>query len=352
MKAFKKDVALIDAHYEGRKPFYGELHDHTSCGDGKNTLAQWKTGMEALGMDFATIVDHRQVEHMYHRDFIDGMFLGGTEPGTWITDMPDDTGRMHYNMIFADPEPLEELLLEFPEYEFGGNITDRFKYPRFTRERFTRLVQTVLAKGGFFVHPHPTSLMASDNPVDYWFADGTGLEVIYAYHETRDGERTRKNYKLWTDLLAAGKRVFATSGCDEHHMPSDKALSTVYARRRCSRSYLEQLRKGDFVAGPVGIRMCVGDTVMGGKCSFAGKRLVLKIGDFHRCVYDAGHTYRLDLYAGAKRVFKKDITCYEDTYFAFHAKEDVPFYRAEVWDTTLNSRIALGNPIWNAEQSF
>lgn len=346
MKAFKKDIARIDALYAGRKPFYGELHDHSACGDGKNTLAQWKTGMEALGIDFATIVDHRQVEHMYHRDFIDGMFLGGTEPGTRITDMPEETGRMHYNMLFADPKPLEQLLLEFPEYGFEGNVTDRFKYPRFTRERFTLLVQRVLDKGGFFVHPHPCSLMESDDPVDYWFADNTGLEVIYAYRDTRDGEKTQKNYAIWLGLLAAGKYVFATSGCDEHRMPSDKALSTVYAYRRTSQSYLDQLRKGDFVAGPVGIRMCVGDTVMGGKCAFEGQRLVLKVGDFHRCVYDANHTYRVDLFAGSKRVFKKEITCYEDAYFAFNAK-DVPFYRVEVWDVTLNSRLALGNPIWN-----
>jgi hypothetical protein len=346
MRAFKKDIARIDAVYAGRKPFYGELHDHSSCGDGKNTLAQWRTGMEALGMDFATIVDHRQVEHMYHRDFIDGLFLGGTEPGGRISDMGEDRGRLHYNMLFADPKPLEELLLEFPEYEFGGNITDRFKYPGFTRERFVKLVKTVQEKGGFFVHPHPSSLPFSEDPVDYYFADHTGLEVIYAYRDTRDGEKTRKNYAIWMGLLNAGKRVFATSGCDEHHMPSDKALSTVYAFRRSSQSYLDQLRKGDFVAGPVGIRMCMDDTPMGGSCSFEGKRLVLKIGDFHRCVYDANHTYRVDLFAGSKRVFKKEITCYENHYFAFHAK-DVPFYRAEVWDVTLNSRLALGNPIWN-----
>lgn len=347
MKACKKDVALIEALYGGRKPFYGELHDHSACGDGKRSLTQWKAGMEALGIDFATIVDHRQVEHMYHRDFIDGLFLGGTEPATRIVDMPDGTGKMHYNMLFADPEPLEQLLLEFPEYEFGGNVTDRFQYPRFTRQRFTKLVEGVLDKGGFFVHPHPSSMMISDDPVDYWFADDTGLEVIYAYRDTRDGERTQANYKIWTGILAAGKRVFATAGCDEHDMPTDKALSTIYALRRTSQSYLDQLRKGDFVAGPVGIRMCVGDTVMGGRCSFNGQRLVLKIGDFHRSVYDANHTYRVDLFAGSKRVFKQEINCYQDAYFAFNAKEEVPFYRAEVWDVTLNSRIAIGNPIWN-----
>ena len=147
-------------------------------------------------------------------------------------------------------------------------------------------------------------------------------------------------------MLDAGKKVYATCGCDEHKRPSDKALSTIYAYRRKSQCYLDQLRKGDFTAGPVGIRMCVGDTLMGGTTSFAGNRLVLKVGDFHRCVYDANHTYRVILFAGNKRVFSQKITCTEDYYFAFNTKEDVPFYRAEVWDETLKSRIALGNPIW------
>lgn len=31
MKAFKKDIANIDRLYEGRKPFYGELHDHSAA---------------------------------------------------------------------------------------------------------------------------------------------------------------------------------------------------------------------------------------------------------------------------------------------------------------------------------
>ena len=152
-----EDVLKLNGLYAGLQPYYGELHDHAATGgtsDGAQTLDVWKSELNRLNMDFATIVDHRQVEHMYHPDFIDGLFLGGTEPGTRITDMPDDTGRMHYNMLFADPEPLVELLLEFPEYQYGGNITDRFKYPGFTRERFTKLVETVLAKGGFYAELH------------------------------------------------------------------------------------------------------------------------------------------------------------------------------------------------------
>lgn len=347
MKAFRKDIAKIDSLYQSRQPFYGELHDHSACGDGKNTLAEWKDGLEALHMDFATIVDHHQVEHMYHPDFTDGIFLGGTEPGTTITDMTATRPRLHYNMIFVDPKPLEQLVTEFEEYEFTGGPEGRFGYPKFTRQRFTQLVHRVRELGGFFVHPHPKQLMESENALDYWFADRTGLEVLYTYHQDRDGSNTADNYKLWTKLLELGKRVWATAGNDEHHMPSDKALTTVYAEKRSSAAYLEHLRNGDFVAGPVGIQMCIGDTTMGGKCNFDGQRLVLRIGDFHSSVLDATHTYRVILYAGKYRVARCDFSCEEDRYFAWNVKSNVPFYRAEVWDMTLKSRIAIGNPIWN-----
>ena len=56
-------------HYEGRRVFHGEMHDHSASGgtsDGKCPLSTWRTEMARLKMDFAAILDHRQVRHMYH----------------------------------------------------------------------------------------------------------------------------------------------------------------------------------------------------------------------------------------------------------------------------------------------
>lgn len=106
--------------------------------------------------------------------------------------------------------------------------------------------------------------MKSDNPLDYWFRDETGIEVFYTFRDEPGGERSRSNYKLWTTLLGLGKRLFATAGNNEHNIPSDKALTTIYASEKQSTAYVQQLRRGDFACGGVGIRMCVGDTPMGG----------------------------------------------------------------------------------------
>ena len=333
--------------YKGRLVYHGELHDHSNSGgtsDGKQTLSFWKERLAELKMDFAAILDHRQVRHMYLPEWEDGLFIAGTEPGTTILDSRATVKDVHYNMLFQHRDELEKLLLEFPQYEFEGGIEGHFKYPKFTRESFGELIDAVRVHGGHFVHPHPKQLMVSDDPLAYWFRDETGIEVFYGNLANR---HTANNYALWTDLLAAGKRVWACAGGDGHKCCADTALTTIYAEDYADAAYLPHLRVGDFVCGPVGIRMCVGDTLMGGRAPLAGGRLVLSVSDFHRSVKFTDHEYRVDLLTDSGVVYSRPVSCEEPNYIAIDTKE-AAFYRAEVFDVTRGLRIAIGNPIWNA----
>lgn len=350
MNATQQDLLQLDRLYAGRKPYYGELHDHSNSGvrgDGHNSLTEWKAELNRLNMDFATLVDHRQVMHMLLPEWDDTVFIGGSEPGTVIQDSKAEEPSMHYNMIFYEPAQLEAVLAEFPEYKFNQVRENEFVYPRFDTARFRELIAFIKEIGGFFVHPHPKQLLRSDDPLDYWFADETGLEVFYTCHEEQGGEKSEANYKLWTDLLALGKRVFATAGNDEHRRPTTKALTTIFSPEKHSRAYVHQLRKGDFVCGGVGIRMCVGETAMGGVTDFAGKRLVISVGDFHESLRMPGHSYRLKLLDDAGLVSSRPIDPAQTQYFAIDPNPSRKFYRAEVWDETRDIPIALGNPIWN-----
>ena len=300
--------------------------------------------MEALEIDFAAILDHHQVRHMYLPEWEDGVFLGGTEPGLHhIVDIPVEKNGLHYNMLFEGPKPLEEVLAQFEEFQFEGGPEGLFKYPDFTKARFCELIRAVFERGGFFVYPHPKQVAQSDDPLHYWFCDGIAMEVFYV---SMDSEYTKENYKLWTDLLALGKRVWASAGCDLHACAHDTALTTLYAEEKKNASYLSHLREGDFVCGPVGIRMCMGDTKMGGSCPF-GDRLILSVGDFHRSVKDPYHTYRVDILDDTGLVASREIGCGDTSYVAIDTDKTRKFYRAEVFDTTRNLRIAIGNPIWN-----
>ena len=346
MKATEKDRMHLEELYKNRNVYQGELHDHAATGgtsDGECTLTQWRAKMEELHMDFAAILDHRQVRHMYLPEWEDGLFIGATEPGTFISDSKAEYNEMHYNILLEKPEDLESLLDEFPEYQFTGGIEGHFEYPDFTIERFNEIINAVKARGGLFVHPHPKQLMRSDDPCDYWFQDETGIEVIY---RALDAKYTPPNYELWTGLLAAGKRVWACAGGDRHTCIDDCALTTIYAEERTSRSFLKHLSKGDFVCGPVGIRMCIGDTKMGGKCCFDNGRLVCSIGDFHRSVYLADHKYRVDILTDKGVIYSREISCEESAWIAMDT-QDCDFYRVEMIDETRDLRIAIGNPIWN-----
>lgn len=347
MIASEKEMQHLNALYGDRKPFYGELHDHAKTGgtsDGGRTLDHWLGAMEALKLDFAAILDHRQVRHMYLPQWQDGTFIGGTEPGTYISDSKAEEKSMHYNMLFENAAPLEDLLTAFEEYEFTGGPEGHFVYPQFTTDRFRQLIAFVKEKGGFFVYPHPKQLMRSEDPIDYWFCDETGIEVFY---NSFDSRATVDNYALWTALLAAGKRVWACAGGDEHRCASDRAITTIYAEEKKNAAYLKQLRRGDFVCGSVGIRMCVGDTVMGGKGTFGSEKLVFSVGDFHAGVKDPVHCYRVDVLDDRGVVFSQAVSCEEISYFAVDTAKDAAFYRVEVVDESRGVRIAIGNPIWN-----
>jgi len=153
--------------------------------------------------------------------------------------------------------------------------------------------------------------------------------------------------KLWTDLLALGRKVYATSGSDSHSMSNVISLTTVWSEKQDAATYLSHVKKGDFTAGPVGIRMCVGDTPTGGTTSFAGKRLVVSVSEFHSIACMPGHTYRIDLYSDTGLVISQEISSSGVSYIALDADPTAKFYRAEVYDVTSNYQVAIGNPIWN-----
>ena len=347
----EKDIKLIEKLYDGRRAFHGEMHNHAATGgtsDGKCTMAQWCRGMEEFELDFVAIVDHRQVRHMYLPEWEDGVFLGGSEPGTGIIDerytkLTVDN-EMHYNLITEGPKQLEELLDEFPEYQFEGGKEGHFIYPTFTKERMRELIAAIKAKGGFFVHPHPKQCGRYTDLMDYFIEEEIGLEVFYGFMTS---DATRDNYKLWTLFLEKGKHIWAIAGGDNHADPNAEALTTIYAESRKNKDYLAHLRVGDFVCGPVGIRMCMGETLMGSRCKFEGKRLVVSVGDFHKRVNKPDHKFRVDILDNNGVVASFDTTCDKTGYFALEADVNAKFYRAEVFDVTENVRIGIGNPIWN-----
>lgn len=348
MKAKKVDVNFLNDLYKDRTVFFGEMHDHANTGgtsDGQKTLSHWIGALEALKMDFAAILDHRQVRHMYLPEWQDGLFIGASEAGTHISNPIAATkDGLHYNCVFAKPEPFMEVLNMFEEFQFEGGSEGHFKYPHFTRERFSQVINAIKEKGGMFVHAHPKQVMVSEEPLDYWFVDYTGIEVFYV--DLRH-KYSQENYKLWTDLLALGKKLWACAGGDGHACCSNTALTTIYAESRTNEAYLTHYTKGDFTCGSVGIKMCIGETKMGGECEFNGKKLIVCVNDFHPSIVISDHKYKMVLINDKGVVCKRRLSLEKPNYFTFKIDNNSKFYRVEVFDESYKLRIAIGNPIWN-----
>ena len=353
--ATQQEIDLIERLYAGRTAFHGDLHDHANTGgtsDGKNTLHEWKENMTLIkDMDFAVIADHKQVLHMRLPEWDDTYFIGGSEAATRVGGLSDACTQwnMHYNMIFSDPESFETVLNQFPaKFLYIG---DHFLNPDYSKEEFMKVVKAIQDNGGFFTHVHPLSVnyLVSTNAEDYWFGDGMGFEVLCGYYGNMSHEYNTNARRVWVEMLDMGKRVFVTSGSDSHRLSNTVSLSTIYSTEKKAKALLDTVIAGDFTAGPVGIRSCIGENVTGSVCSFDNQRFVVAVNDFHSKEYEPTHTYRIDVYTDKGLVASQEL---KDTtkasYFAMDVDPASRYYRAEVYDVTEDYIFALGNPIWNS----
>ena len=382
-------TALLNT-YAGATLRYGEMHNHTNSGpfrddgtgfspstgaDGKKSLDVWIAEMDRLKMDFAFIVDHGMSIHMYHENFRPDYFIGGTEPGTTITDSSASTAKPHYNMLFAYPDQLESIFfkweskykpIKWNKENYPTALTPsedgyRVKYPSFTTEEFKQLAQDVYDAGGLLVQVHPkySGYIVSDDPLDYYFADYTGIEISTGNGKAYNMMYSANNkaYNLWVDLLELGKKVWATAGSDGHSFPDYSGLTAMYTVNDHKDDYMAGVRVGNMAPGWVGIRMNVNGTAMGGETDFTGKRLQFSVGDMYNAgekdycntpaVYVPGHSYRVDLYDEGGILMSAPIDPIGMNYFAIDCDADAKFYRVVVWDETDNERVGVSNPIWN-----
>ena len=353
--ATRSDIAKLKRLYKGRFPLHGELHDHSGSGDpendpwktadGKVPIAVWPHNLRNLHLDFAALVDHRQSRHMRHEVWNNAIFIGGTETGhrRYINDIKYP---MHYNILMWDVDMFESFLAEFPEFHYENGY---FKLkPPFEEVPFRAMCQRVMDLGAMLVHVHPAhdGYLDSEDPEDYLLAEGSGLEVFCGYHGNMSHPGNMKCYDIWVKLLNMGHRVIATSGSDSHRLSKTVSAATLYSPEKDAKAYVKLIRGGDLTAGPVGIRMCIGDACTGGYADFKSGRLVVAVDDFHPLEQRRDHIYRLDVYSEQGLVCQQEFSCAKPFYLAMDI-ENCKYYRANVYDVTDDYIVAVGNPIWN-----
>ena len=342
------DFAQLEALYSGRYAFHGDMHTHTDSGgtsDGATPLAEFVQQLKALNLDFAAVVDHRQMRHMFLPEWDDARLICGTEPGTVIVEEGREprSSQMHYVMLFQHPTDLARVLAAFPEFDYTGGLEGHFSYPTFTPARLAELARFVRGLGGAFSHAHPKQLMASDNPLDFYFSDAVMLETINA---DANSYGTAQNLKLWDTVLRMGKRVHTVGCSDTHGAATDRALTTVYARERKGAAYLREIREGDCAAGAVGMKMAIAGARMGGSLPYRdGLALTIELNDFFAPAFMKDTVYALKVYTDRGLAYATEFSGCTPQRLAVAVKRR-SYYRAEVTNESDGFIVGISNPIW------
>ena len=345
-----RDMSALDELYRGRTIYRGDLHVHTKCGgtsDGNQPMEEWPAKMDALGVDFAVVVDHKQMRGFFLPEWDEMRFVIGTEPGAHIEGLNacrHGMAEIHYNMLFPHKYGLAMVLANFPEFQFKGDeLTGSFRYFKGTKERYIQLFDYVKSIGGIVVHAHPKTMLVSSDPIDYYFGEHTYIETIY---ERVDCAATRNNYKLWCDLLALGKHVYASGGSDSHTDTKNAALSAFYTSERSGSAFFYKMREGDFNVGSVGMQMCIDNHPMGSEIEYRdGMKLSLRIRDYFAPHKKDNTVYTLRIFTDKGIAYSADFDGTEPQELQL-AVQKRAFYRADIYDKTHECVIAVSNPIW------
>ena len=339
------DLSILDKLYADTQVYHGDAHTHTDSGgtsDGKTPLKEFIRQLKTLDMDFAAVVDHRQMRHFFLPEWDETMLICGSEPSVLLAEKEGPFASLHYNMLFPDKTGLAKVLKAFPEFEYTGGTEGTFRYPRFTRQRFEELGAYVYALGGLMAHAHPKQQMICADPLEYYFGDNVALETV---HGEVSGYATLKNRELWLKLLSLGKRLRTYGSTDTHACARNDGQTTLYAKHRHSRDFLNTIRAGNCAAGSAGIQMAIDETPMGGETPWKyGQILRIRVGGYHK-TWQKDAVYRLNIFTDKGLAYACEYTGDAEISLAIPIKKRA-FYRAEITNESEGHIAVLGNPIW------
>jgi len=344
------DFVQLDALYADRSVFYGDMHTHTNSGgtsDGATPLGEFVKQLKALKVDFAAVVDHKQMRHFFLPEWDSSMLICGNEPGCTLTvddpERPIEARRMDYVMIFAHSTDMYRVMEAFPEFKFSGGPDGHHTYPGFTPDRLAELARFIRGLGGMLSHAHPKQLMDSENPLDYYLTDAVNLETVMTDVRSYN---TKQNIELWDTLLRLGKRIRTTGASDTHAEAKCCALTTVYAREKSPSSFLSEIRDGDCTAGQVGIKMTVNGAKMGSSLPYRdGLVLAVRVGDIFYNDFKENTVYGFKVYTDKGLAYYSEFNGKHPQKLALKVQPR-KYYRVEITNESDGFTIAVSNPIW------
>ena len=243
--------------FGGKKNTYkGNMHCHSTLSDGKFSPEELKDMYKSRGYNFLAITDH---EHLNNNSYLDDEeFLTLTSCEIAIKEFPKESTLKNFNMKVCH---LNFYAKEQDNvYNFFYNKTaDHFSAPerrplfknppkemeRKYGEGINELIKSANENGFFVAYNHPR--WSLENYGDYSKYDGLWGVEIYNTSCNRDGIY-EYNLNVHDDFLRDGKRIFASSGDDNHNRKNDSfgSFVIVEADELKYSQIIDGLLKGDF----------------------------------------------------------------------------------------------------------
>ena len=241
------------------KNFYkGNMHCHSTLSDGTFTPEELKKMYKEKGYSFLAITDHEHVNNNSYLD--DEEFITITSAEYAIKEFPKESTLVNMNMkvchlnIYAKKQDNDysvcynSVLDHYSKGDRRESIKkDETDYERiYGKEGINDLVKRINEAGFFVAYNHPR--WSLENYRDYGGYEGLwGVEIFNT--SCNRGGIYEYNINVLDDFLRDGKRVFATSGDDNHNGRIDDSFGTFVMVNTESLSYdniINALMEGDF----------------------------------------------------------------------------------------------------------
>lgn len=271
--------------FGGKKNFYkGNMHCHSNLSDGKLTPEELKDYYKSKGYSILAITDH---EHINNNSYLDDEdFLTITSCEIAIKEFPQESTLKNLDMkvchlnLYAKEQDNDYNVCYNEVYDHFSAKERRadLKRPKTDFERvygvdgINDIIKTANENGFFVAYNHPR--WSLENYGDYGGYEGLwGVEIFNT--SCNVGGMYEYDINVVDDFLRDGKRVFASSGDDNHNRDDDSFGSFVMVNSNNLQygEIINSLLNGDFYTstGPEIYEISVEDMRVIVKCSDAKK---------------------------------------------------------------------------------
>lgn len=296
--------------------YKGNLHCHSTLSDGRLTPEELKERYKSRGYSFLAITDH---EHLNNNSYLDDEdFLTITSCEVAIKEFPKESTLKNFNMkvchlnFYAKEQDNVYNFFYNSVYDHFSAPERRYSFknppadvPRIYGEGINELIKSANENGFFVAYNHPR--WSLENYGDYSKYEGLwGVEIFNT--NCNRGGLYEYDINVLDDFLRDGKRIYASSGDDNHNRYDDSFGTAVMVEANELKypQIIDGLLKGNFytTTGPEIKRISVDGNKVSVVCSKAKNIYYSTHGRRAKCVRAMEGEY---LTAATFEIFDTDI---------------------------------------------